>query len=111
MIKGTSQTVGIQNYETMLVTGVVEQGQPIFMTNLYYDELSPSQKIIYDEAMPIVSGSYLTTITNTTAELDVSRLTSDVLVEEPSVIDFETLSEVDKDKLRLLLGLFIELSA
>ena len=109
MIKGTSQTVGVENYETMLFYGKATPELTI-SGNLYYTELTAEQKITYDEAMPIVSGSYITTITNTTAELEIDRLTSDVLSEEPAVIDFETLSEVDKDKLRALLAIFVSLA-
>jgi len=109
MIKGESQTVEVPNYETMLFFGKATPELTI-TGSLFYDELTAEQKITYDEVMPIVSGSYITTITNTEAELEINRLTSDVLSEEEAVIDFETLSEADKDKLRALLAILVSLA-
>jgi hypothetical protein len=110
MIEGLSATTDEANTETMLVTGEPIPGEGMIVTNLFYNDLTAPQKIVYDEAMPIVTGSYYTTITNTTAELKINRVTDDVLVEAPATIDFESLSEADKDKLRALLALFVELS-
>jgi len=110
MITGIAATTDEANTETMFVFGEPVPGEGSIVTNLFYNELTAPQKVVYDEAMPIVTGSYFTTITNTVSELEISRVTNDVLTDVPSVIDFEALSEIDKDKLRALLALFVELA-
>ena len=94
----------------MLVSGTLEVGQPIFVANVFRSELTAAQQQTYNEAIPIVTGSYYTTIINTTANLEISRMTNDLLVETPTEIDFLTLSIEDQDKLRNLLALFVSVS-
>ena len=72
MIKGESQTVEVPNYETMLFFGKATPELTI-TGSLFYDELTAEQKTTYDEAMPIVSGSYITTITNTENPLNMQH--------------------------------------
>ena len=112
MIIGQSTTTEIIGIETMFVAGQLVGGSGIvdLVVQIDYSELTIEQKSIYDQALDLVSDSNYNMILNTTAELEISRITSTVLTEGTSTEDFESLSEVDKDKFRALLGLFIELN-
>lgn len=111
MIKGSSLTATAPNIEEMLVNGEAVTGSGDFFTSyVKREDLTPEQQDVYDAGVSIVSGKYYTEITNTTSTLDISRVTSTSSVEGTDVIDFESLSETDKDKLRALLALFVRLN-
>ena len=111
MIKGSSLTATVPNIEEMVVNGEVVTGSGDFITAyVKREDLTSEQKDVYDAGVSIVSGKYYTEITNTTSTLDINRVTSTDSVEGTDVFDFETMSEVDKDKLRDLLALFITLN-
>lgn len=110
MIKGSSLTTDLPDIEHMLVIGEETAGSgDIFTSTVKREDITPEQQAIYDAGITLVTGKYHTEIQNTVSELQISRVTSEVLAEGEDVFDFETMNEVDKDALRALLALFIEL--
>lgn len=108
MIRGTSITTDQPNIEQMLVSGeeVAGSGQN-FICNLFREDLTVAEQAIYDDAIALVADTYYTEINNTTSALDISRVTSTVLADGTDVIDFQSLSVADQDKLRAFLALVI----
>ena len=109
MINATSTTSDLPNLETMYVVG---QATPeIFISlSVFRDELTVEQQDVYDTAIAVAAANNYNQITNTVAELEISRITSLVLTEGTVVQDFATMDVADQDKLRDLLALFIELN-
>lgn len=70
-------------------------------------DLSVEDQTTYDEAIALFSPDNYTQITNTIADLSIDRITSATLAQDTENMDFDTLSEVDKDKLRALLAIFV----
>jgi hypothetical protein len=112
MIKGLSTQSTEPNIEVMFVFGnhLGEDGINLSV-HIYYNELTPEQQAVYDDALNLVDDKYVNIINNTTSNLTINRVTSTVLTEGEDVLDFESLSETDKDKLRALLALFVELNS
>lgn len=112
MIKGRSMTTAIPDVEMMFVAGelVGGSGNVDLALNVEYSELTVEQQAIYDDALSLVGDVYFNEITNTIAELSIDRTTSTVLSDATETVDFDTLSEADKDKLRDILALFVELN-
>ena len=110
MIKGISLSTTEPNIEVLTAYGEAVSGSGIFFnTNIYYDTLTQPQKDIYDAAINIVNDNFYNEIINTESEISINRVTSTPLIEGLDVIDFLTLIEADKDKLRAFLALLIEL--
>jgi methionine synthase I (cobalamin-dependent) len=108
MIRIISNSVSVENIEEIAVLGNYEDGN----TNLHiiYSDLTPAQKTVYTNGLSVVSGKYFVEVSNTEIELSIDRMTSEVLEEGTDIFDFETMSDIDKDKLRALSMLFSELS-
>jgi hypothetical protein len=70
-------------------------------------DLTPAEQTTYADAVALFAADTYTNITNTTAELSISRITSDAITVETEDVDFLTLSEADKAKLDALLALFV----
>lgn len=111
MIKGSSSQATLPNIEEISVAGKPTPESEYMQLYVRKSDLTEEQQATYTEGIGLVSGKYFTTINNTTSELVVDRVTSETTTEGEDVFDFETLSEVDKDKLRNLLALFIELNS
>lgn len=111
MIVGTSLQTTDPNIEEMFVSGSITGDDSVvdLVTHISYSDLTASQKTVYDSAISIVGGKYYNTINNTTASLIIDRVTSSVLTSGENITDFNALSSAEKDKLRALLSLFIEL--
>jgi len=109
MIKGTSTTTDVAGIEHMMVIGVAVPGEDQITATIMREDLTPEQQTVYDMGVALVSGNAFTTINNTTSELEISRMTDQVVSEDTGEFDFETMSEADKDALRALLALFVEL--
>lgn len=109
MIKSIASTTDLTGFEQMSVTGNATP-ELVISCVVIREELSAEDKVIYDEAVAVFSPDIYTEITNTIAELSIDRITSEVLVEDTENVDFEALSEINKEKLRALLGLFIRLN-
>ena len=113
MIIGISITTDQANIETMFVSGKSLPNSDKIDINCHinYADLTIDEKLIYDNAIALVVDKNYNLIINTTAELEINRVTSTILEQGTDEVDFETLSELDKDTLRKLLGLFIKLSS
>lgn len=109
MINGISTTTDIANIEHMIVMGKATPEGEVFTSTVMREDLTPEQQGVYDAGVALVSGNFVTTIDNTTSELTITRMTSDVVSEDEGVFDFTTMSEGDQDILRDLLALFVEL--
>ena len=79
------------------------------LSPLDIENLTAEQQAVYDAGITLVTGKYYTEIQNTVSELQISRVTSEILAEGEDIFDFETMDEADKDILRDLLALFVEL--
>tara|TARA_R110000868_G_scaffold144281_2_gene363172 strand:+ start:336 stop:668 length:333 start_codon:yes stop_codon:yes gene_type:complete len=110
MITGISTNIPSPNIETLSVSGKPAPESSYIQLLVTKADLTTEQQLVYDTGVAVVAGKIITKIINTTAELNIDRMTSDIVEEGEDVFDFETLSEVDKDKLRNLLALFIELN-
>lgn len=110
MIKGSSLTATVPDIEEMMIAGEAVAGSGEFFTAyIKRSDLTTEQQTVYDTGINIISGKYYTEINNTTSILTFDRVTSTIGVEGTDVIDFDLLSEDDKDKLRDLLTLFATL--
>ena len=107
MITGFSTQVETEGIEHMLITGRESAESPMFVCNLFREQLLPEEQDVYDAGVGVVANNQLTEISNTTAILDITRMTSGVIIEGTETIDFESLSLADKDKLRALLALIL----
>ena len=110
MIKGSSLETDLPNIEHMFIVGEVVGGSgEILSCTLRREDLDVAQQTTYDEALVIVSSKCFTEIENTVSELSIDRITSSSLGVGTDVLDFNTMTEGDKDKLRALLALIVEL--
>lgn len=110
MISGFSNTVPVPDIEELSVSGKLTAESTYIQLYVKYSDLTAEQKIVYSNAVSLVSGKYFTNILNTPAELIIDRMTSEVLGEGTDNFDFNTMSDSDKDKLRSLSLLFYELA-
>ena len=111
MIRGLSIQSPEANVETMFVFGNHLGEDDINLSlHIFYNDLTVEQKAVYDDALSLVGDKYINEINNTTSNLTIRRVTSTELVEGTDTVDFNTLSEADKDKLRELLAFFVELN-
>lgn len=109
MIIGASNTTTTAGVETMFVSG--NATPEIFVAvSIFRNELTVEQQLIYDNAIALVADTYYNEIINTIAVLDIVRMTSTVLTDGQDVIDFNLLSEADKDIFRDFLALIIQLN-
>ena len=109
MITGISTNIASPNIETLSVSGRLTPESNYIQILVVKSDLSEDQQAIYTNGVNLVSGKFITKIINTTAELNIDRMTSDSVEEGTDTFDFETMSVADQDALRALLGLFIEL--
>lgn len=109
MIRSIASSTDLPNFEQLSVTGNATPELVVSCVVVRAD-LSVEEQLTYDEAIAVFSPDIYTEIINTEAELSIDRITSEVLVEDTENVDFEALSEIDKEKLRALLGLFISLN-
>ena len=109
MITGTSLTTNEANMEHMLVMGVAVPGEDPFTATVMREDLDAGQQTTYDAGVALVTGNAFTIIENTTSELAISRITSEVVAEDQGTFDFATMDEADQDTLRDLLALFVSL--
>ena len=110
MIKGYSFTATTPDIEEMSVSGELSPEHTNAQIYVRRSDLTVEQQAVYNNAVNIVSGKFLTNITNTTSDLVIDRATSEIVTEGTDEFDFETMSVADQDALRALLGLFIELT-
>lgn len=111
MIKGTSLQVTKQDIEQMFINGLVKPTDESRISVIVdYDSLSDSEKIDYDAAISVVSASYDNSIINTEADLQIDRVTSKTLNSAQQELDWNSMSEEDKDKLRALLTIIVSKS-
>jgi len=110
MINVNSTTSDIPNLETIYVAG--KATPEIFISvSVFREELTVEQQAVYDAAVAVIAANNYNQITNTIAELDISRVTSLVLTEGTAVQDFDAMILADQDSLRALLALLIELNS
>jgi hypothetical protein len=109
MIKSIASSTDLAGFEQMSVTGNATP-ELVISCLVVREDLSAADQITYDEAIALFSPDIYTEITNTIANLSISRITSQVLVEDTEDVDFDLLTEVDKDKLRALLAIFVTLN-
>ena len=108
MINALSIQTDLAGIEQMQAVGKVDTADAAsFISTLIYNDLSAPEKVTYDDALTLVASVNYTQIINTVAALGVNRMTSVALIEDEEIIDFDALSEPDKDKFRALLTLFI----
>jgi len=110
MITGISTNIASPNIETLSVSGRVTPESNYIQILVVKSDLSEDQQAIYTNGVGLVTCKFITKIINTTAELNIDRMTSDIVEEGEDEFDFETMSDIDKDKLRALSMLFSELS-
>lgn len=109
MIIGASITSTNAGVETMFVSG--NATPEIFVAvSIFREELTVEDQLIYDNAISLVAPKYYNQIINTIAVLEINRITSTILADGEDVIDFELLSEADKNIFRDFLALVIELN-
>ena len=109
MIESITIETNEPNVEVMTVTGTSEPDTPL-SCEVTRADLSPADQAIYDNAVALFAADQYTNITNTVAELSISRITSTPITVETEDVDFLLLTEVDKDKLRGLLAIFVSLN-
>ena len=108
MIKGISVNTPESNVEQMFIFGEEVGGSgETFTCNLLFEELTVEEQTVYNEAISIVANNHRNIIDNTTAILDINRVTSSTLLVGEVTQDFLALSTQDQDKLRSLLVLII----
>ena len=110
MINGISTTTDIPNIEHMMVTGKSTPESEDMVLTVMREDLTVEQQTVYDAGVAIVSGNMFTVIDNTTSELQISRMTDQVLIEDTGEFDFATMDPADQDTLRDLLALFVSLN-
>jgi hypothetical protein len=109
MIQAISISTDLPDIEVMAVSGTSEPDAPL-SCEVNRADLSPADQTTYDVAVALFLADQYTNINNTTAELSISRITSTPITVETEDVDFLALPEVDKDKLRNLLAVFISLN-
>jgi hypothetical protein len=107
MINGISLTSDLPDMEHMLITGKDNPANDPFTCTLMREDLTPAEQATYDAGVALVAGNRWTKIENTTAELNINRITSSAVTEDEGVFDFATMSAADQDTLRDLLALFL----
>lgn len=111
MIRTESITVNAPDIEQIFIEGEqVEGSEKRFACNIFRESLSEEDKIIYNEALALIANTYKTKIENTTSRLDISRVTSNILPEGVSTIDFKSLSVEDQNKLKAFLAFVIKVN-
>jgi hypothetical protein len=99
----SSTTTDIPNIEHMSMAGTDDSGN-IFSTFLKREDLDVAEQTIYDDAVALFNNKWHTTIDNTLSELTIDRMTSAVIDQDSEeVVDYTTMVEADKDKLRAFL--------
>lgn len=106
MIKSIAGHTDLPEFEQLSVTGT-SAPEVLVSCIIVRADLSVDDQVTYDEAMDLFTPDCFTEITNTIADLSIDRITSEVLVEGTENLDFDSLTEVDKDKLRALLAIFV----
>ena len=109
MITGISTNITSPNIETLSVSGRLTPDSEYIQILVVKSDLSEEQQAIYTNGVNSVAGKIITKIINTTAELNIDRMTSDSVEEGEDVFDFQTMSSEGQDALRDLSGLLIEL--
>ena len=109
MINSITIETNEPNIEQMTVWGFSTPETPLSCI-VDRNDLSVEDKVTYDDAVAIFTPDAFTKVTNTVAELSISRITSTPITVETEDVDFDLLSEIDKDKLRALLALFVSLN-
>lgn len=110
MITGISTNIASPNIETLSVSGRLTPESNYIQILVVKSDLSEDQQAIYTNGVNLVSGKFITKIINTTAELNIDRMTSVVIEEGINDIDFQALTTTKKNKLNALFSLFSELS-
>jgi hypothetical protein len=111
MVRGTSATTNIANIEQMNISGDSDGQGNIFGSILYFDELTPSEQTTYTNAVNLFALDGTTYVLNTNAELDVTRITSQVVDPElEQTLDFATMSPAEQQTLRDFLALAVSKS-
>ena len=109
MINTFSTKIETPNTECIVVSGKVTPESNYIQILVIKSDLNEWQQAIYTNGVNLVSGKFITKIINTTAELNIDRMTSDSVEEGEDVFDFQTMSSEGQDALRDLSGLLIEL--
>ena len=108
MIKAISKTTDVPDVEMMNVIGKIDplDTDQICVT-IDYDDLTVLEQADYDAAVAVLNNVYQNTIINTDADLTIDRVTSATLLVTPEELDWDVMSEPDKDKLRALLAIIV----
>jgi hypothetical protein len=111
MVRATTTQATNPNIEQMFIAGDSDGLGNIFNSILRYEDLTPSEQTTYTNAVNLFALDGTTYVTNTNAELDISRMTS--LVVDPELeqtVDFATMSPADQQTLRDFLALAVSKS-
>ena len=109
MITGISTNIPSPNIETLSVSGRLTPESEYIQILVVKSDLSEDQQTIYTNGVGLVTGKFITKIINTTADLNIDRMTSDIVEEGEDIFDFQNMSAEDQNALIALSGLFIEL--
>jgi hypothetical protein len=109
MINGISLTSDLPDMEQIFATGKDDPVNDPLTSIVIRADLTPAEQAVYDAGITVVAGNMWTKIENTTAELNINRITSSVVTEDEGVFDFATMSAADQDALRDLLALIVSL--
>jgi hypothetical protein len=101
----------IPDLEEISVAGKLTSESDYIQLYIRKSDLTEEQQVIYTEGIGLFSGKYFIVINNIVSELVIDRVTSETTIEGEDIFDFETLSEIDKNKLNNLLAFFIELNS
>jgi hypothetical protein len=105
MVRANSTTATVPNVEHMDIYGNDNSGTH-FTTTLIREDLTPEDKIIYDNAIDLFLNDGATNIENTLAEFWIERMTSTVVDPDATQdVDYDAMPEADKDKLRAFLAM------
>jgi len=111
MVRATSTTTNIANVEQMFIAGDSDGQGNIFGSILYFEELTPSEQTTYTNAVNLFALDGTTYLLNTNSELDVSRMTSQIVDPEATqTLDFLLMSPADQQTLRDFLALAVSKS-
>jgi hypothetical protein len=107
MVKATSTTTDVPNIEHMDIYGNDDSGTH-FTTCLMREDLTTEEQTIYDDAIALFADNRETNIDNTLSEFWIERMTSTVVdFEATEDVDYATMNETDKDKLRAFLAMVL----
>lgn len=98
------------NTEQMLLMGHHDDITTAFINKLVKKEnLDVAGKALYDEVVAIGGEKSFVTLSNTKSRLSVDRITSNAISLDKNEMDFDSLTEVEKDSFRNFLALAISI--